>query len=261
MIVHKLILVLLLLSSSSRLCPSTVTGLQYGLDNSIYDEYDTGETVIDSSAEHDVVTSSGDDDSPKNSNTNSLDLGHSQQFNPKFGSANSLQGPQTSAYYNNYNIVNNKTHLLSSFVSKCRGDHSCSAQAMCDAHTGTCVKLCDIRLRQQAGGKAAPDCVYFHCDGKQLFSNDEESSDAIETNNYPQLSRYLGRRRCAWILKYANANSTKGETVNDSDGLLQSVKIPYAQLQIKRFSTEFANDFLYIFAGDSIYSPLVATLR
>jgi hypothetical protein len=222
-------------------CAIYSAGLQYGLDNSIYDEYDS-----EDNAEKEAGKSNGGGYLGRNN----------EQFNPKSGSVNSAE--------TSYNLVGNKSHLLSSFVNKCRSDQSCNADSICNAQTGTCVKLCDIRHKYS---KSAADCVYFHCDGKQLFVADEPKSTSefvIETNNYPYLNRYLSRRRCAWILKSSSSNSrnaTSDGGAKDSETLIQKTNIPLVQLEIKRFATEFANDYLYIFAGDSIYSPLVATLR
>lgn len=37
-------------------------------------------------------------------------------------------------------------------------------------------------------------------------------------------------------------------------------QLPFIQLKFERFSTELSNDYLYIFAGDSTFSPLIAAL-
>ena len=103
---------------------------------------------------------------------------------------------------------------------------------------GNCVKVCSER--------SLPDCVYFHCDGKVSIVSNQVGEQLIETNNHPKMEHYLANKKCSWILKNNN---------------LQTNGTAFIRLTVERFSTEFANDYLYIFAGDSIYSPLVATLR
>ena len=221
--------------------------LQYGLENSIYDDYDDSD-------EPSLVSSTA------NTNLNKFTASGDELGGPKFGSVSSA----SAAYYNNLNVITNKTSSILNFnLNKCRNDLNCNSDSICNTQTGTCVKLCDMRLRLS---KAAAECVYFHCDGKQLFivngnQSLSEEDFRIETNNFPKLNRYLNKRRCAWILKNNLKITEDNLESNNDSSLIQRVNIPVAQLQVDRFSTEFANDFLYIFAGDSIYSPLVATLR
>lgn len=127
---------------------------------------------------------------------------------------------------------------------KCKTDASCI-----DSHSiclnGTCKRICNTNQLDK-------ECLYFHCDGKlsnfesnQIVFN-KSAKIQIETNNYPLLKRYLSNKKCSWILKNLNQN--------------QSDEAPFIQLKFERFSTELSNDYLYIFAGDSIFSPLIAAL-
>lgn len=104
--------------------------------------------------------------------------------------------------------------------------------------------------------------MYFHCDAKQTIQFRPKletilgrsyafNEFPIETNNYPQLNRYLSKKNCAWILNQGDKSELKN--VNSQHRFIQ--------LTFERFVTQLANDYLYIFSGDSIYSPLIAALR
>lgn len=135
-------------------------------------------------------------------------------------------------------------------VFECKSDSQCAdSNSIC--LQGNCVKVC-------TNSQYTSRCLYFHCDSKQLIQSSAKNSTqsllefySIETNNHPLLDRYLARKKCSWIL----------ENVNFLHLSQEQQQKPIIQLNIERFSTQFANDYLYIFAGDSIYSPLIAALR
>ena len=176
-------------------------------------------------------------------------------------------------------VINNETLLVKStneirsafnlFGIKCKSDANCaSSKGVC--LNGSCVRVCSQH-------EISSDCVFIHCDGKLTilsnetniekasYGNDDVSIDQaidqtlrrtlIETNNYPTLNSYLKNKKCSWILKNLNYENKNGESKTSSGHL------PFIQLSFQRFSTEFGIDFLYIFAGDSIFSPLIAALR
>jgi hypothetical protein len=209
---------------------SFATSSNNNIDNSIYDEYDD-------------------------------DLYDHQRFKSSSSHIfNSDNQPPKSSYNNrNFFIINNNNNN-----EKCRSDENCDyPNFTCDKSSSQCVKLCDIRLKNIS--KTSSDnennnnstsnfsCEQFHCFGKLLInSNDLNAYSSIETNNYPALGRYLPKRKCSWILKNTNNNESESSQEKNS--------ISYITLTINRFATQFSNDFLYIFAGDSIYSPLIAVL-
>ncbi|CAF0916193.1 unnamed protein product [Brachionus calyciflorus] len=131
---------------------------------------------------------------------------------------------------------------------ECKSDLNCKdSNSVCQ--NGYCVKLCSYSDRFKLISK---NCVYYHCDSKQYISSsfgdlNNQNSIPIETNNYPVLNRYLSKKKCSWILQNKNYINKTNEN-------------SFIQLNFERFSTQFFNDYLYIFAGDSIYSPLLAAL-
>jgi len=133
----------------------------------------------------------------------------------------------------------------------CKTDANCfDSNSIC--LNGTCSKLCNNNNNNNNYNK---NCIYFHCDGKLSSLIESKHSNStknfiIETNNYPLLERYLSNKKCSWILKNLNYNNNSEEDES----------LPFIQLNIERFSTELSNDYLYIFAGDSIFSPLIAAL-
>lgn len=118
------------------------------------------------------------------------------------------------------------------------------------------------------------NCVYFHCDSKRklqyrpaaaaaarLFNSNTGGGGgfdefSIETNNYPLLSRYLSKKKCSWILSSAEPSFSNQQSLSSSSSNTHR----FIELKFERFSTQLANDYLYIFAGDSVYSPLIAAL-
>jgi hypothetical protein len=159
-------------------------------------------------------------------------------------------------------------------LNECKSDYNCAGlNSIC--LNGSCVRVCnqqwtddnDVRLdekykqehqHQSALGDQEADssskCVYFHCDSKRVMTSQaanekQTASFHIETNNYPLLNRYLSRKKCSWLLT---------TTTNDTNATTTS---SFVQLKFERFSTQLANDYLYIFAGDSPYSPMIAALR
>jgi hypothetical protein len=146
---------------------------------------------------------------------------------------------------------------------ECKTDSNCiNSHSIC--LNGSCVRICNSNDKYFKNSK----CIYFHCDSKLLITpnnnnnnnnNDLDDSNLIqklarnlnnanlliETNNYPLLNRYLKNKKCSWILKHSNSTSKLSNVI---------------ELNFDRFSTELANDYLYIFAGDSVFSPLIAAL-
>lgn len=247
------LLVLTLLASSSW------SFQQYNLDNSIYDDYETSsESLSSEESKSDVKHQQQQQSESKDPQTKS-----------KISTDNIHKLSSSShPFYFNFDIYNNQNgektnndtvNATQATQLKCRSDQNCHGDLVCNIDSGECVHLCNIK------NKRREDCAYYHCDGKQLLVVDSFSPGVhkdnvefrIETNNYPELSRYLSRRRCAWILK-----NQKDTTANnqESGDIIQKLTIPFVRLGVSRFATEFNNDYLYIFAGDSIYSPLIATL-
>lgn len=135
------------------------------------------------------------------------------------------------------------------YKSKCRQDADCK-------HTGgTCLKGKCVRVcSTHANGSR---CDYYHCDGKSALASSDSTGSLIETNGQPLLEYYLSQKKCSWILRNLNSGFYK-DVLNDN---LSAEFAPFIQLEIERFGTQFGNDYLYIFAGDSVFSPLVAALR
>lgn len=175
-------------------------------------------------------------------------------------SNNEFKSDELYDYEDNRTLATNRLNQSAFKQTKlfeCKSDSSCvDSQSIC--LNGNCVKICtniDFKLENNK-------CVYFHCDSKKLILSNSSSNlvknyldnFSIETNNYPLLNRYLSKAKCSWILK----------NVNDQNDPIDSNKTQtnsFIQLSFERFSTQLANDYLYIFAGDSIYSPLIAALR
>ena len=133
--------------------------------------------------------------------------------------------------------------LAPTFSNECKSDLHCVDGKFC--LNGSCVDTC-------YNGDMSEQCIYFHCNSKQLITNESSSSSAnaiIETNNYPQLSSYFSNQKCSWLLK-SQTNNKNNKT-----------SLPFIQLSFSRFSTLHTSDYLYIFDGDSIYSPMIASLR
>ena len=128
--------------------------------------------------------------------------------------------------------------LAPTFSNECKSDLHCVDGKFC--LNGSCVDTC-------YNGDMSDRCIYFHCNSKQLVTN-QSSSNIIETNNYPQLSSYFSNQKCSWLLKSRNNNNNKSS-------------LPFIQLSFSRFSILHTSDYLYIFDGDSIYSPMIASLR
>ena len=150
---------------------------------------------------------------------------------------------------------------------------------------GNCVRICNNN--NNSNKQPNSNCIYFHCDSKllvysdnyylinkklknlinnnssysnlssNLLFNNRNANFLIETNNYPLLNRYLSKKKCSWILKHRLKDKAKTKA-SKSAPFFSS---PFIKLKFNRFSTQLSNDFLYIFAGDSIYSPLIAALR
>lgn len=124
-------------------------------------------------------------------------------------------------------------------TTECKSDLNCvNLNSIC--LNGNCVRICTAKPTNDS------DCLYFHCDSKRVieFQPPNNPEFSIETNNYPLLSRYLSKKKCAWVLNHAGPSQHR-----------------FIQLRFDRFATQLANDYLYIFAGDSVYSPLIAALR
>ena len=135
------------------------------------------------------------------------------------------------------------------YRSKCRQDSDCKHSG------GTCLKGACVRVcGTETNGSR---CAYYHCDGKASFASSDYSGSLIETNGQPLLEHYLSQKKCSWILRNLNSGDYK-DVLNEN---LSAEFSPFIQLEIERFETEFGNDYLYIFAGDSVFSPLVASLR
>lgn len=128
--------------------------------------------------------------------------------------------------------------LAPTFSNECKNDFHCVDSKFC--LNGSCVGTC------KSGQAAPPDCVYFHCDAKLLVTS--STNFLIETNNFPHLNSYFASQKCSWLLKHNKVSSSNSE-------------VPFIELTFSRFSTLFASDYLYIFDGDSIYSPMIAALR
>lgn len=133
--------------------------------------------------------------------------------------------------------------------NNCKLDSDCGdSNIIC--LNGKCVLICSY----SDWFKNSKNCVFYHCDSKYLITpNDYDSQfqkyKPIETNNYPTLDHYSKGKKCSWILlntNYLNNSSHHNNFIN---------------LNFDRFSTQFGSDFLYIFSGDSIYSPIIAILR
>jgi len=174
---------------------------------------------------------------------------------------------------------------------ECKTDLNCiSSHNIC--LNGNCVRICNNNNVNKPDKQPSLNCVYFHCDSKLLIYSDNyylinkklnnlinnsassyynSSSNLlfnntynrnanffIETNNYPLLNRYLSKRKCSWILKHRLKEKNKTSRSSTQSTFFTS---PFIKLKFNRFATELSNDFLYIFAGDSIYSPLIAALR
>ncbi|RNA05464.1 hypothetical protein BpHYR1_018700 [Brachionus plicatilis] len=130
----------------------------------------------------------------------------------------------------------------------CKSDSDCAdPNSICV--NGACVLLCSY----SDWIKNSKNCVFYHCDSKYLVTpNDYDSIfqkyKPIETNNFPILNRYLNGKKCSWVL--LNTNYLNNSAIEKS----------FINLNFDRFSTRFASDFLYIFSGDSVYSPILAIL-
>lgn len=183
-------------------------------------------------------------------------------------------------------------------LNECKSDYNCvHLHSIC--LNGNCVRVCnrDSLVVDGAGpgpgivnnintndvedesgpNKSSPStdskCVHFHCDSKKIIRSNYTiknrttngfSEFSIETNNYPLLNRYLSRKKCAWLLD--NLNEPDLDVKNAHDTIVNSQNSAkrsgnFIQLKFERFSTQLANDYLYIFAGDSVFSPLLAALR
>ena len=143
-----------------------------------------------------------------------------------------------------FNSIFDKAKRKPSSFFVCEKDSDCSSDGTKRCLNGECIRL------------NCPGCKYSHCEGKASFVSTDEVGNFIQTNNFPELGRYLSSAKCSWILR--NLNSGKFLDINRN---IQSVFPPFIQLEIERFSTDFGNDYMYIFGGDSIYSPLIAAFR
>jgi hypothetical protein len=134
--------------------------------------------------------------------------------------------------------------LAPTFSNECKSDSHCVDERFC--LNGSCVDTC-------RNGDSSAHCVYFRCDSKQLITN-ESRGVVIETNNYPLLVSYFANQKCSWLLKHHDSS----QRLNVSGS---NASWPLIELSFSRFSTLHASDYLYIFDGDSIYSPMIAALR
>jgi hypothetical protein len=180
---------------------------------------------------------------------------------------------------------NNNNNDIDNEQIECKTDLNCvSSHSIC--LNGNCVRICNNN--NNSNKQLNSNCIYFHCDSKllvysdnyylinkklknlinnnnssysnlssNLLFNNRNANFLIETNNYPLLNRYLSKKKCSWILKHRLKDKAKTKA-SKSTPFFSS---PFIKLKFNRFSTQLSNDFLYIFAGDSIYSPLIAALR
>ena len=135
--------------------------------------------------------------------------------------------------------------LAPTFSNECKSDSHCVDERFC--LNGSCVDTC-------RNGDVSAHCVYFRCDAKQLITN-ESRGEVIETNNYPLLGSYFANQKCSWLLKHHIDSSRRLHVTRPN------ASWPLIELSFSRFSTLHASDYLYIFDGDSIYSPMMAALR
>lgn len=150
----------------------------------------------------------------------------------------------TSSFNSYFNKDNHSNEQKDAF--KCQKDSDCSGDSTnTRCLDGECIRICH-----------GFDCQYSHCSGKRSLVSTDVVENFIQTNNFPGLTRYLSNAKCSWILR--NLNSGKFQDINRN---IESQFPPFIQLEIERLSTEFGNDYMYIFDGDSIYSPLIAAFR
>ena len=143
----------------------------------------------------------------------------------------------------NYDYDNFYEHSDCKLDSDCTGSNSICIN-------GACVLICSY----SDWFKNSKNCAFYHCDSKYLITpNDYDSNfqkyKPIETNNFPILNRYLSGKKCSWVL----LNTNKIDNASNENNFIS--------LNFERFSTRFGIDFLYIFSGDSVYSPILAILR
>lgn len=166
-------------------------------------------------------------------------------------------------------------------LNECKSDLNCvNLNSIC--LDGNCVRICTMENGTSSLSKGRPmkfgpidfkeKCVYFHCDSKRIIrggdyytrpsssSSSSVNEFSIETNNYPLLNRYLSKKKCAWILNNGGVVGSPSSPQLLPFGQVKASN-SFIQLKFERFSTQLANDYLYIFAGDSINSPLIAALR
>ena len=138
--------------------------------------------------------------------------------------------------------------LAPSSTIECKSDFHCADSKVCI--NGSCIRTC-------RNGERLPNCIYFHCASKMLITNNNNNNESwfnlIETNNHPYLTSYLMNQKCSWLLQRKSSFRKNSNFTEEAP--------TFIELTFNRFSTLQASDYLYIFAGDSIYSPLIASLR
>ena len=146
------------------------------------------------------------------------------------------------------------TSHASRHPTTCEHDRECATNdANQYQHHSMCLRGFCTRVCSWSSPRDDDDeqCTLFHCDAKSLMLVGAETTPAlsIQTNSYPQLERYMSGAKCSWIVKpsYSNNSNTPQQT--------HLLAFTY-----ERFATHLANDLLYIFAGDSLASPLIAIL-
>ncbi len=128
--------------------------------------------------------------------------------------------------------------------NKCNFDADCTGNTT-NCLNGECIQIC-----------SDPDnCEFSHCTGKAYFTSSDPAAHSIHTSN-ANLGQYLATKRCAWLLR----NLDSGKFNDLAHDLAEHEFPPFIQLEIDSFSTNFGNDYLYVFDGDSVYSPLIAAL-
>ncbi len=147
---------------------------------------------------------------------------------------------QTSTVYSK----GSNPYLIAHNNDICNLDADCKGKNK-NCLNGQCIQICN----------ESTDCEFTHCNGKVLYTSSDQTTRSINTSN-SNLGQYLAGKRCSWLLRNLDSGKFKDLTLNP----LVYEFPPFIQLEVHEFSTNFGNDYLYIFDGDSVYSPLIAAI-
>ena len=144
-----------------------------------------------------------------------------------------------------YSRLHFRTYVMSN-NSRIRKNYANQYQYHSMCLRGFCTRVCSWSSPRDDDEQ----CTIFHCDAKSLMLVGAETTPtlSIQTNSYPQLERYMNGAKCSWIVKLSYSNNSTRQPTH------------LLAFTYERFATHLANDLLYIFAGDSLASPLIAIL-